>query len=226
MAKGPRFLYLHGFASSPGSRKAVSLAAHFASRGVTLELLDLRVPSFEHLRLSEIIRTTAAAIGGSADRAVLIGSSLGGLAAARLAEADARVAALVLLAPAFQLARRWKERLGADEIERWRTEGFRVVTDYKTGLPARVDVGFLDDVEAVDSPPDRHDEAGWPDVRVPVLIVHGITDDTVEIEASREFAAGKRHVKLVEVDDGHELAASLDRIAAEVDAFLIPFLGH
>jgi pimeloyl-ACP methyl ester carboxylesterase len=221
MNPGPRFLYLHGFASSPASRKAVALATHFAGRGVDLELLDLRVPSLEHLRLSEIIRTTAAAIGHSRDRAVLIGSSLGGLAAARLAENDARVAALILLAPAFQLARRWKERIGAPEVARWRAEGSHEVIDYKTGEPARVDIGFLDDVETVDAP-----NGGWPDVRVPVLIVHGQGDDTVEIDASREFAAGKRHVRLVEVDDGHELAASLGRIAAESDAFLFPFLGH
>lgn len=218
---GPRFLYLHGFASSPASRKAVAMAAHFASRGAKLELLDLRVPSMEHLRLSEIIRVTAAAIGDSRERAVLIGSSLGGLAAARLAEVDSRVAALVLLAPAFQLARRWSRRLGPEELARWRAEGFRTVVDYKTGGEARVDFGFLDDLAAADAAND-----GWPDVRVPVLIVHGSGDDTVEIETSRRFAEGKRHVRLVEVDDGHELAASLGRIAAEADDFLVPFLGR
>jgi predicted esterase YcpF (UPF0227 family) len=217
---GPRFLYLHGFASSPASRKAVAMASRFAARGVALELLDLRVPSMERLRLSEIIRVTAAAIGAAEDRAVLIGSSLGGLAAARLAETDARVAALVLLAPAFQLARRWSERLGAEELARWRAEGFRTVVDYKTGGTTRIDAGFLDDLAVVDAA-----HGGWPDVRVPVLIVHGRGDDTVDIGGSRTFAEGKRHVRLVEVDDGHELAASLDRIAAEIDVFLVPFLG-
>jgi pimeloyl-ACP methyl ester carboxylesterase len=218
---GPRFLYLHGFASSPASRKAVALASHFAARGAILELLDVRVPSMERLRLSEIIRVTAAAIGTDEDRAVVIGSSLGGLAAARLAEIDARVAALVLLAPAFQLASRWSERLGAEELARWRAEGFRTVVDYKTGGTTRIDAGFLDDLAAVDAA-----HGGWPDVRVPVLIVHGRGDDTVDIGGSRTFAEGKRHVRLVEVDDGHELAASQGRIAAETDAFLVPFLGR
>jgi len=32
-------------------------------------------------------------------------------------------------------------------------------------------------------------------------------------------------VRLVEVDDGHELVASLDRIATEADAFLAGFTG-
>ena len=51
-------------------------------------------------------------------------------------------------------------------------------------------------------------------------------DETVDVERSRTFAAGKRHVKLIEVDDGHELVASLPRIKAEADAFLSGFLGN
>ena len=45
------------------------------------------------------------------------------------------------------------------------------------------------------------------------------------VTRSREFARGKRHVRLVEVDDDHQLTASLDRIAAEADAFLAGFLA-
>ncbi len=32
-------------------------------------------------------------------------------------------------------------------------------------------------------------------------------------------------MRLIEVDDGHELASSIDRIAAEGDTFLAPWLG-
>jgi hypothetical protein len=46
----------------------------------------------------------------------------------------------------------------------------------------------------------------------------------VRIEQSRAFARGKRHVRLVEVDDGHDLTVSLARIQAEADAFLAGFL--
>ena len=41
-------------------------------------------------------------LGAERDRAVLFGSSLGGLTACRVAEDDARVCARVLLAPAFR----------------------------------------------------------------------------------------------------------------------------
>src|SRR4051794_36524174 len=98
---GPRFLYLHGFASGPHSTKGLAVAAHYQRRGLAVERLDLRVPSFEHLRLSAMIETVRGAIGGERERAVLFGSSLGGLTACRVAERDPRVCALVLMAPAF-----------------------------------------------------------------------------------------------------------------------------
>ena len=107
-----RFLYCHGFASGPSSTKGVAFANHFAARGVHVDRLNLRVPSFEHLRLSAMIETARAAIGGQDDRAVMVGSSLGGLTTARVAERDPRVIAVMLLAPAFQLAARWRGMLG------------------------------------------------------------------------------------------------------------------
>jgi pimeloyl-ACP methyl ester carboxylesterase len=207
----PRFLYLHGFASGPRSTKGMAFAEHYAARGVTLERLDLRVPSFEHLRLSAMLETTRVAIGDDRDRAVLLGSSLGGLTAARVAERDPRVTGLVLLAPAFQLIARWREMLGAG-FDDWQRTGWREVPDYTTGRPARIDFGFAEDAAAVD--------VGFPDVRVPTLILHGTRDDVVPVAHSRQFAAGKRHVHLVEIDDTHELVASLPRLLAESDAFL------
>ena len=203
-----QFLYLHGFASGPRSTKGVAFEKHFGTRGRSLERLNLRVPSFEHLRLSAMIETVQAAIG---ERAILIGSSLGGLTASRVAERDPRVAALVLMAPAFQLASRWRTMLGPD-FDTWQQSGWREVTDFTTGQPARVDFGFFEDVSGID--------VGFPDVRVPTLILHGTRDDVVPVSHSRAFAAGKSHVRVVELDDNHELVASLPTILAETDAFL------
>ena len=109
---GPRWLYLHGFGSSRDSAKGLALSQRFAELGITLDRLDLRRPSLEHLRLSAMIEAVRAAIGAERDRAVVFGSSLGGLTAARVAEQDARVCALVLLAPAFRFPERWRARLG------------------------------------------------------------------------------------------------------------------
>lgn len=209
-----RFLYAHGFASGPASKKGVALQQHFAARGDRLELLDLRVPSFEHLRFSRMLEVVRGAIDGPA---VLLGSSLGALTVARVAEKEPRVVAVVLLAPAFRLGERWRRRLAPEELEHWRQTGWLEVFDHARAAPGRVDYGFLTDLEAVDD--------GWPEVRVPVLAIHGRGDQTVDIQSTRAFAAPRPNVRLVEVDDGHELVASLPVIEREVDAFLAPWLS-
>jgi uncharacterized protein len=210
----PRFLYLHGFASGPSSAKGLAFADHYGKRGIAIDRLDLRVPSIPHLRLSAMLDVVQQAIGDAHDRAVVIGSSLGGLVAARGAERDPRVTALVLLAPAFLLVERWR---ALPDWEDWRRTGWREIYDYQTGQPARIDFEAAEDAAAID--------VGYPDVRVPTLILHGVRDDTVPIETSRAFARGKRHVRLVELDDGHDLIASLPRLFEETDRFLAPWLG-
>lgn len=214
----PRFLYLHGFASGPNSYKGVKLAEHYARRCIELHRLNLRVPSFERLRLSAMEEVTRAAIGGEGDRAVIFGSSLGGLTAARVAARDPRVVALVLLAPAFRLVSRWRERLGEDGWRRWQETGWLETRDYTTGQPARIHFGLMAELSAADDAP--------PDVRVPTLILHGRRDEVVDITTSRAFAAARPHVRLVELDDGHELTASLPHIAEAADAFLQPWLDR
>jgi pimeloyl-ACP methyl ester carboxylesterase len=203
-----RVLYLHGFASGPRSTKGLAFESYFAERGVAIERLDLRVPSFEHLRLSAMIEHVRARV---AEHTVIIGSSLGGLTAAHVAERDARVRQLVLLAPAFGLVQRWRETLG-DAWNDWQRTGWREVTDYTTGGTARVDFGFIEDAIAVGE--------RSPDASVPTLILHGVRDEVVPIERSRAFAANRPHVQLIELDDGHELVASLPRLLAESERFL------
>ena len=204
-------LYGHGFASGPRSTKGLAFEAHFAAKGVAIDRLDLRVPSLEHLRLSAMIDTVRAAI---TDQAIVIGSSLGGLTAARAAERDPRIIALVLMAPAFQLIARWRQRA---DWETWQRTGWLAIHDFAENKPARVDIGFADDAAAID--------VGYPDVRVPTLIFHGTHDDVVSIERSRDFVAGNRHARLVELDDGHDLVASVPTILEETERFLRPWLG-
>jgi len=210
----PRLLYLHGFGSGPRSAKGVAFADHFARRGHALDCLDLRVPSLEHLRLSAMIATVQRAIGGLEDRAILVGSSLGGMTAGWVAERDPRVAALVLLAPAFRLTERWRELPCWDD---WQRTGWRAIHDYQADRPARLDFAAAEDAMAID--------VGFPEVRVPTLVLHGVHDTAVPIATSRSFAAGAPRAELVELDDGHDLHASLPRLLDETDRFLAPWLG-
>ncbi len=201
-----RVLYLHGFASGPGSKKGVAVARHLAARGIHVDRLDLRVPTIERLRMSAMIDVTRAAI---ADPTILIGSSLGGLVAARVAEREPKVCALVLLAPAFRFGERWRTRLGQAGWDRWMTDGWHDFHDHATGGSVRIHAEFAREADAIDQ--------GWPDVRVPTTILHGVRDDVVPIETSRMYAADRSNVRLVELDDDHELIATLPTILAAID---------
>lgn len=211
---GPRLqvLYLPGFASGPSSAKAVAYADHLAKRGITVDRLDLRKPSFEHLRLSSMIAHVRAQLTGPA---VLIGSSLGGLTAARVAEVDDRIAAVVLLAPALRLAQRWQQQLGP-EWDEWQRIGWREVYDYTTRAAARIDFGFVEDVLTFGGE--------LPNVTVPALVLHGVLDENVPIAYSRELAASHPNVELIELDDGHQLTQSIPRLLVETDRFLAAYL--
>jgi hypothetical protein len=214
----PVWLYLHGFASGPTSFKGREFVGWSRARGVTMHALDLRVPSMEELRFSAMktrVREAIDASGGAHARAVLVGSSLGGLCALRVAEEDPRVCAVFAMAPAFRLAARWRARLGEPAFERWKTDGFVEVDDHMTGGRSRVGYSFYDELDRIDS--------GFPDVRVPVCIVQGVRDDVVDPENARIFARGKPHVRLVEVDDGHELVDSMPEILREAAGFFATF---
>jgi uncharacterized protein len=210
-----RILYLHGFASGPASIKGLAFERFYGTHGIAIERLDLRRPSLQHLRLSAIMATVESALEG-ADRAILIGSSLGGLAAARFAERDARVVGMVLLAPAFQLIPRWRQRLGEARWQAWQQTGWLEVHDYTTGKPGRVDFGFAEEAAAIDDAGN-----GWPHVLVPTLVFHGLRDEIVDIGLSRQLVARSSNVRLVELHDDHQLVDSLPRLLTESYDFMV-----
>lgn len=211
----PRILYLHGFASGPASAKGLAFERFYGTHGIAIQRLDLRRPSLPNLRLSAILTTIGSALDG-AERAILIGSSLGGLAAARFAEREPRVAALVLLAPAFQLVPRWRARVGEAAWRAWQETGWMEVHDHSTGKPAHVDYGFIEDTQSIDEA-----GGGWPKVTVPTLVFHGLRDDVVDIGLSRQLVARSANVRLVELNDDHQLVDSLPRLLTETYDFLL-----
>jgi pimeloyl-ACP methyl ester carboxylesterase len=238
----PRLLYAHGFASGPLSAKGRAIAEHLARRGLQLRLLEMRVPTPEALRLSSMINAVRWSIEvtdhtpmgtivpiarASEQRAVCIGSSLGALAVARAAERDPRILATVLLAPAFRVAERWRKRIGEEAWAAWQRNGTMEYPDHATSGTLQVDFGFMTDCAEVDgdaAPDDARAAEGfgprWPDVKVPTVIVHGTRDETVDVKLSRTFAKGRPHVRLVEVDDDHQLLGSLPNILREIDRVL------
>ncbi len=203
-----RILYLHGFASGPGSSKARAVSARLAEAGIPAEILDLAAGDFEHLTLTGQLAVIERA---AAEAVSLIGSSMGGYLAALYAARHPEVQRLVLLAPAFDFARRWAGRLGAKAVDEWRRTGTTEVYHYAEQRNVPLHYGLLEDAARYEP---------FPDFRQPALIIHGSQDDIVPATLSQEFAARHDNVQLEVVDSGHELLNVVDYIAARTIEFL------
>ena len=203
----PHHAYLHGFASGPSSFKGTELAKRFADRGLNLHLPDLNIPCFAQLTCSGALASFDRFTdehGPTSARWSLIGSSLGGYLAARWAELHPeRVEHLVLLCPGFDLPSRWARLFSVETLQRWKEKGSIPVVDAAGRLVKLHHDFFLD---ACEHPP-------YPEVPCPTLILHGSRDEMVPIESSREYAATRDRVELVELDDDHGLTDSIERIA-------------
>ncbi len=207
-------LYMHGFGSGPGSAKARHLAERFAAAGVRLEVPDLTpgADGFERSSPSSMLREAERLLSSAAPPHAIIGSSLGGYLAAVLAGRSPAVERLVLLAPAFRLFERWDRRLTGAEREEWRTRG-REVYHFASARQRRLGWQFHEDARGYPA---------FPEVGIPTLCIAGRRDETIPLEDVAAFVARTPSARLVEVDDGHELTTSLDRIFDEAWAFLSP----
>ena len=205
-------LYLHGFASGPGSTKARGLAERFARLGVSLDVPDLTPgqDGFERSTPSSMLAIAEARLAAEPGPHAVMGSSLGGYLAALAAWRNPSVERLVLLAPAFRLHERWIARLTAAQLAEWRERGLEVF-HFASGRNRRIGYAFIEDA------------ARWPAfprVTIPALCLAGRRDETVPFEDVESFVAATPSARLVPLDDGHQLIASLDRIFEEARTFL------
>lgn len=192
-------LYLHGFASSPRSNKAVRFAEALAADGIAVRIPALDGGRFFDLTLSDALARARRTLF---DRTLVVGSSMGGYLATLLGP-DPRVAALVLMAPAFDLARRLVGRHGDAALAEWRRVGWTEVDHYGTNQKERISAAFLDDAA-------RH--PAFPTITRPAYVLHGRQDGTVPAVLAEEAAArASAPVELDLVEDDHALAATAER---------------
>lgn len=210
------FAYLHGFASGPTSSKGRWLKDRFAEKGRELLLPDLTPgpDGFERATpltmLSEAEKLLSSAKEG--EPRVLIGSSLGGLIGSLAASRHpARIDKLVLLAPAFRLAERWRGRMDPEELANFQRQGSMLVDHYATGTRRSMPYRFLEDADTLPA---------FPTVTQPVLCIAGRFDELVPLADVEAFAKMTPSANLVVFEDGHELVASLPGIWERIVEFL------
>ncbi len=140
-----QYIYLHGFASSPKSNKAQDISDRFAKIQIPLKIPDLNAGDFSELTISRQIKQVAAAFANDSVPITLIGSSLGGLTAAHIAQQYLQVERLVLLAPAFEFLSHWLPKLGDEAIQRWQQEQYIMVHHYGEERSLPLSYNFVTD---------------------------------------------------------------------------------
>jgi uncharacterized protein len=175
-----------------------------------MEIPQLDEGRFENLTISGQLAVIERAVGGRP--AILMGSSLGGYLAALYAARHAeQIECLVLLAPAFQFPRRWRERYSPEEWARWQREGSASVFHYGDGRERRLGYQFIEDAAQYE------DE---PSFSQPALILHGIRDNVVPASISAAYVQQHSNARLVLLESGHELTDVLDPMWVLISDFL------
>ena len=206
-----QYIYLHGFASAPQSRKAQDLRDRFHHLGHPLHIPDLNQDNFTGLTLSRQIQQVQTELLTPGQPTTIIGSSFGGLTAAWLGEKFAYVERVILLAPAFQFLSNWQPKFPEEQWQRWQETGQMDIYHYgeQTLLPLAYD--FVTDMRQYN---DRDLARS-----LPTLIIHGVNDDVVPIQVSRRYGMERSHVRLLEVNSDHSLGDQLETIWQETLQF-------
>jgi uncharacterized protein len=205
------YIYLHGFSSGPGSTKAKYIQAQFTQIGIELQVPDLNQDDFTHLTVSRQIAQVVVLFPPDRSPVTLIGSSLGGWISAIIAQDHPQVERLVLLAPAFDFLAHWIPKIGEQQLNSWQKTGYLSIYHHgiKDLVPLHYD--FLSDA--------RKYPLTEIDRFIPTLIIHGIHDDVIPVEASRSFAINRPWVELLEWNSDHQLTDASDRIWQELRRF-------
>ena len=195
------FIYLHGFASGPGSNKAKAFKNRFEDLNIPLHVPDLQQGDFENLTLTGQIELVQGIIDKKKDKKFgLIGSSMGGYLASLIAQTRESVQALFLMAPGFNFLNRWRKKLDISKT----TDELIPVFHYRYNKEVRLNTYLFRDAETWESLP--------LDRKIPTFIVHGLHDETIDIEESRNFVREKSFCSLKELDSDHGLLSCIDSI--------------
>lgn len=202
------FIYLHGFASGPGSQKACIFKDRFERAGLSLSIPDLQQGDFENLTLTKQVSLVQSIVDRKPSSSfALIGSSMGGYIATLSSETRIQIKALYLMAPGFNFLNRWMESMG------WNKNCLDSIQDliqvYHYGYNAQVNLNtnlFRDAVSWDTFPLNCH---------IPTRIIHGLHDETVDIQESRNFASLHPKCQLKELDSDHSLLSCIGWIVED-----------
>jgi len=206
-----KYLYLHGWCSSPQSTKAQFFHQRFTECGVELSIPDLNVPDFQTLTLTRQLQQSQALIQDWSE-VTLIGSSFGGLTALLLAEHYPQIKRLLLLAPAINFYHHAMRLLGDKQHAQWQADGVLAVPHHGYSEPRLLNYHFLEDLSQY-----QENHLQRP---VPGLVFHGQHDEVIDYADTQNFCASRSYLEFHVLNADHGLGGVLEEIWQHAEPFL------
>lgn len=103
-------------------------------------------------------------------------------------------------------------KLGEEQLKQWKSEGYLSVYHYGENRNLPLHYQFWKDLEQY--------QEDLLQREIPTLIIHGIHDDVIAIQASQNYSAERSWVKLIELNSDHGLDNVLEEIWEEIQLFL------
>ncbi len=206
-------LYLHGFASSSHSGKAIYLGERLRAKGIEFVAPDLNLPDFSTLTVTRMLDQARDLIDAAREPVTVMGSSLGGFVAVNAAAArPQKVGRLVLMAPALDFSDQGSSGPGGADIGEWQRAGHLQIFHFGYGRVMPIHYQLYDDA--------RRHNAMDADLKMPILVFQGRRDAAVDPQTVEAWSRRRPNVELHLLDDDHQLTGSLPYIWDIVAAFL------
>jgi uncharacterized protein len=206
------FIYLHGLASGPCSKKASAFKKKFKEIGLSLNIPDLEGANFECMTLTSQVDIIINLLNRLQSKKVcLIGSSMGGYLATLIAQQRDEIVAIYLMAPGFNFFERWVRNFELDygNENRWLTS--IPIYHYRYEETKYISTNIFRNAKVWDNI-DLNKE-------LPSRIIHGIHDSIVPIIESRKFVSSHPWFSLKELDTDHGLLSCLEWIMDDCIGF-------
>lgn len=231
-SKAPIAILVHGYRSDRKNSKATKLAKKLPEKGIAFLTIDLSgrgesEGKFENSTVTQYIDDLKSTIDHVATldminkkKISVIGSSLGGLISLQEIINDKRVKALVLMSPVSCFP--WKKtgNFSYDKIKEWKQKGYLHTEPARFGK-LKINYTFYEDGTQYG------DISVYKQISIPVLIIHGTADESVNIEASRKLKQQIKKSKIIEMegtDHPYSKPEDHDRLINETAKFLTEVL--
>jgi alpha/beta superfamily hydrolase len=136
---------------------------------------------------------------------------MGAYISALIAETRKEIKALYLMAPGFNFLNRWMENMGWDKKSLFAIPDFIQVYHHSFNREVSLNTNMF------------RDAVKWDSLlltrNIPIRIVHGLDDETVSIQESRDFSSSRPWCQIKELDSDHGLLSCIDWIVEDCMKF-------